>query len=84
MESCQCKNCSHFLQHYTFRQNRMIEVYCGHCTYLRVKHKRPDSKACEHYIQGRPIDEPFVSKEFLTKALLQKVLDMALLPEITD
>jgi len=84
MESNQCKNCGHFLQHYTIRQNRLIEVYCGHCIYLRAKRKRPDSKACEHFIQGQPVEESFVSKEFLSKALLQKILDMPLFPEITD
>ena len=68
MENNQCKNCGHFLQHYIISQNRLIEVYCGHCIYLRAKRKRPDSKACEHFIQGQPVEESFVSKEASTSS----------------
>ena len=82
MDNRQCKNCSHFLQHYTLGTNRLLEVYCGHCTYPRAKRKRPDSKACENYMPYQPLEDVFVSKEYLSKALLQKVLNMELLPEI--
>ena len=82
MDSNQCKTCKYFLQHYTLRPDKLIEVHRGHCTYLRASQKLPDSKACKNYVPRKPMEDAFVSKEYLSKALLQKVLCMALLPEV--
>ena len=82
MDKLQCKDCGHFLQHYALGNGRLWKVYCGHCTCLQARQKRPDAKACGHFIPGEPPENNFVSREYLSKALLQKVLGMQLLPEI--
>lgn len=80
----QCNNCQHYLQHYTFDKHRIFRVYCGHCTFSRVRRKRPDTKACEYYIPGSAQEEAFVSKEYLSKELLQYMLSLELLPDIEN
>jgi len=84
MEEQKCKNCQYYLQHYTLSGNQFIQVYCGHCTYKNPKAKRPDRKACEHFQQGEKDTTHFVSKEYLSKKLLEKILSMELLPEIEE
>ena len=84
MEEKFCKDCKFYLQHYTLSENRLIQVYCGHCTYKTAKTKRPDRKACEHFQQGVKDTEQFASKEYLSKKLLDKVLSMELLPKIEE
>ncbi len=80
----QCNNCQHYLQHYTFDKHRIFRIYCGHCTFSRVRRKRPDTKACENYIPGSAQEEAFVSKEYLSKELLQYMLSLELLPDIEN
>jgi len=82
MDVKQCKYCDHFLQHYGLGRNTLFQVNCGHCTFQRAKHKRPDAKAYENFTPAQLQEEMFVTKEFLSKPLLQKVLDMLLLPEM--
>ena len=77
-----CKECQFFLQHYTFDKSRIFRVYCGHCTHSRAKHKYPDTKACTNYKPGTGPEDSFVSKEYLSKKLLQYMLSLDLLPEI--
>ncbi|MBQ8833884.1 MAG: hypothetical protein IJ001_03045 [Oscillospiraceae bacterium] len=77
-----CKDCRYFLQHYTLNERQLFRVYCGHCTYGRIKRKHPDTRACEHFVQGVDDREAFVDREFLSKALLQYALELELLPEI--
>ena len=84
MEERHCKNCHYYIQHYALVENRMIQVYCGHCTWKTPKAKRPDRKACEHFQQGAKHTEQFASKEYLSKQLLDKVMSMDLLPEIKE
>ena len=79
-----CKSCQHFMQHYALCDGRLIQVYCGHCTYATPKTKRPDRKACEHFEQGIKDAESFTNKEYLSKKLLEKVVSMELLPEIDE
>ena len=79
-----CKTCGYFRQHYTFDQRKIFRVYCGHCTYQRPKTKRPDAKACENYLLAEPGENAFVAKEYLSKALLEYILRLELLPEIND
>lgn len=84
MEENYCKNCQYFIQHYALCNGRLIRVYCGHCTHATPKAKRPDRKACEHFEQGVKDTEQFVSKEYLSKKLWDKVMSMELLPEIEE
>lgn len=46
--------------------------------------KRPDETVCEHYRQGASVESAFVTKEYLSKALIEYVLKLDLLPEIHD
>ena len=79
-----CNSCQYYRQHYTFNERKIVRVYCGHCTCLRIKTKRPDSKVCENYIENDSNDNPFVSKEYLSKKLLEYVLKLELLPDIQN
>jgi hypothetical protein len=79
-----CQTCTYYLQHYTFSEKRIIRVHCGHCTYARAKTKRPDANACEHYRPAEIGENPFVNKEYLSKALLDYVLNLELLPQICE
>ena len=84
MKEKRCGDCQYFLQHYTLDSRKIFRVYCGHCTFERVKRKRPDTRACDHYILGVPQEDAFASKEYLSKELLQYVLSLELLPEVND
>lgn len=79
-----CSDCYYYLRHYTFDARKIFRVYCGHCTFIRAKHKHPNAKACEHFIPGSPPEDSFVSKEYLSKELLRHMLDLELLPKIED
>lgn len=83
MDQASCESCVYYRQHYTFDQRKIFRVCCGHCSYLRPKRKRPDSKNCEHYSPATNKDA-FVSKEFLSKELLEYIMKLELLPEIYD
>ena len=84
MGSFTCKDCAHYRQHYTFDQRKIFRVYCGHCTYQKAKTKRPDAKVCEHYLQSELAEKAFATKEYLSKALLEYMLKLELLPEIYE
>ena len=84
MEQNFCKTCVYYRQHYSFDQRKIFQVNCGHCTCKRLKRKRPDAKVCDDYVQKDPEESPFVSKEYLSKALLEYMLGLELLPEIYD
>ena len=84
MDNHSCKTCAHYRQHYTFDQRKIFRVYCGHCTYQKIKTKRPDTKVCEHYLLSESAEKAFVTKEYLSKALLEYMLELELLPEIYD
>ena len=79
-----CKTCVHYRQHYTFDHRKIFRVYCGHCTYPKAKTKRPNSKACENYSLTESAENAFVTREYLSKALLEYLLGLDLLPEIYD
>ncbi len=78
----QCKECQYYLQHYAFNKRKIFSVYCGHCTYGRPKRKQPDANVCENFIPAAIQEDPFVSKEYLNKELLQYMLRLELLPDI--
>ena len=84
MNQEQCKNCHYYLQHYTFDSKRIFRVFCGHCTLGRSRTKQPFAKACASFRPRPPQEEAFVSKEYLSKELLQYMLQLELLPEITE
>ena len=84
MDKHTCNSCTYYRQHYTFDKRRIFQVHYGHCTFGRTKTKRPDAAACENYIYTEPDAYAFVSKEYLSKELLQYVLNLELLPPIED
>jgi len=79
-----CKNCTHFLQHYAFDNRKIFRVYCGHCTFPKIRRRKPHTKACEHFQLAPPDEDAFVSKEYLSKELLRYLLTLELLPPIDD
>ena len=81
MDNLLCKDCKHYMQHYGLNKNGFFWLNCGHCTHLRAGHRCPDQKACKNFIPGENREKAFASKEYLTKALLDKVLTLPLLPE---
>ena len=84
MENNHCKNCAHFHQHYTLTARNLLRVYCGHCTLTYPKSKKPDAAACDHFAPAPPDEDAFVTKEYLSKELLQYLLSLELLPKIKD
>ena len=84
MDERTCRACKYFHQHYTIDNKRIFSVFCGHCTYGRIRKKDPDSKACEHFAYIPPVEDYFVTKEYLSKELLRRILEMDLLPEIEE
>lgn len=79
-----CADCSHYLRHYTFNKRKIFQVYCGHCTLGVAKKKKPSAKVCENFVPGTAQKEAFVTKEYLSKELLQYVLSLELLPDIEE
>ena len=85
MDKKTCQNCIHYIQHYVLQEGKLIRIFCGHCTCnKRLKTKRPDAAACEHHAPTSPDEEAFADKKYLTKKLLQYMLDMELLPPIEE
>ena len=79
-----CSQCQHYIQHYGVQNGAIYRLNCGHCRDFHKKRKLPDTKACEHFVFGPGGENSFVRKEYLSKALLLRVLNMELLPEILD
>jgi len=50
----------------------------------KVKSKRPDAAACDQYSLAKPHEEVFVTKEYLSKELLQYLLNLELCPTIEN
>lgn len=46
-----CYNCEHFVQHYIYYEDyeRFLICNAGHCVKPRIKPRKPDHKACEHF-----------------------------------
>ncbi len=82
MSTNMCNTCVYYQQHYAFDKRRIFRVYCGHCTFLKGKRKKPDSNVCENYVPAEPDEAAFATKEYLSKTLLEYVLSLELLPEI--
>lgn len=84
MERAQCYQCQHFYQHYGLGERALFCLNCGHCTVPRLRHKKPDAPACTHFHPGADQAEGFVTTQYLTRALLEKVLSLPLLPDIHE
>lgn len=84
MEENLCKDCKYFIHHYGLVDGKAFRVYCGHCTKQISKSKKPDAKACASFVPRAQVEDEFVNKEYLSKKLLDYVLRMELLPNITD
>lgn len=84
MNKATCQNCQYFLQHYTLDDQIIRWVFCGHCRFGQVRHKLPDASACQHFVPGTAGKKRFVDKKYLSKALLQYILQMELLPDILE
>lgn len=84
MDGEKCSGCQYFRQHYAFNERTLFRVYCGHCVFSRVKHKRPDAGACKDFLPALANAETFATKEYLSKELLGYVLRLPLLPEIQE
>ena len=47
-----CKLCKYFVQHYRREKRGYYDtVNCGHCKFPRLKNRKPDFKACEHFVE---------------------------------
>ena len=84
MQEHMCGSCAYFQQHYSLDEKKIFRVYCGHCKFERVRRKTPDSPACENFAPGEPDENAFVNQEYLSKQLLQYMMNLELLPEIRD
>ena len=84
MDTMKCKNCGNYIPHYGLLDGRLYRLYCGHCTVQPYKRRHPDKQVCEKFVPGTSREETFASKEYLSKKLLEKILDMELLPQIHD
>ena len=88
MEVKHCNSCAFFRQHYGLDEKKLYRLYCGHCTKAKgralTRHRKPDAPVCERYEPTEPVTDAFATKEYLSKALLNYVLSLALLPNIED
>lgn len=86
MEKETCRFCTHFHQHYILDSQRCVTVNCGHCTHPRIKHRKPDTPACEYFQECTDMDLPDRSRviDFLTTTFLEEILKKALPPEIKE
>ena len=84
MEHSTCETCLHFRRHYGISDGRIFRIHCGHCVYPKTRRKQPTANACQFYEPTTPVEDAFVTKHYLTKELLQHLLNMELLPPIED
>ena len=80
MKNRTCGQCGHYHQHYVMDRQSCIVVPCGHCTYPRLKSRRPDSPACGHFEPGE--QELPVDRHFLTMELLRWIQSLEFPPEV--
>ena len=84
MDNKFCSQCMHYHQHYALDRRKIYRVYCGHCMLHRNKKKQPDAAACDGFAQAPSDESAFATKEYLSKELLQYLLNLELLPPIED
>ena len=85
MEEKYCKDCAHFHQHYGLDEKKLFRVFCGHCTAnSRVRKRQPDAPACDLFAAASPSKDAFVTKEYLSRTLVEYMMRLELLPPILD
>ena len=84
MSDLTCKDCKYFRQHYGLDDHQPFRLNCGHCIHPRLQTKKPYARVCSHFEPASPSEETFVSKKYLTRELLNYILRMDLLPEISE
>ena len=86
MDDQTCKTCAHFHQHYTLEPSRCSPIPCGHCSFPRLKHRKPHTTACKHYLQADIKSLPDREKvlAFLTVDMLQHIMQLSLPPIVED
>ena len=84
MSDLTCKDCKYFRQHYGLDDHQLFRFNCGHCIHPRLQTKKPYARVCSHFEPASPSEETFVSKKYLTRELLNYILRMDLLPEISE
>ena len=63
MENC-CGACRHFHQHYVMDSQSCMKVCCGHCSYPRLKSRKPDTPACGNFAPGERELPDVLAKQF--------------------
>jgi len=72
-------------RHYGLGKREFFRLCCGHCMlFMRRKKLLPDTKACEDFSPGPADEDAFVTKQYLSKELLQYMMRLELLPKIKD
>lgn len=84
MDEKRCENCQYFRQHYILDKSTLLRVHYGHCVFANAKGKRTDAKACENFEPGAADEDAFVTKTYLSKAILEYVFKLELLPVIQE
>ena len=88
MEEKHCNSCAFFKQHYGLDGKKLYRLHCGHCMKAKAhalsKGRKPYAHVCNLYVPGEPDTFQFADKEYLSKALLDYVLSLELLPNIED
>ena len=76
MDKKLCRECANYIRHYGLFEGKLRPVFCGHCLCCHKKRIQPDAPACEKFISGVSPEKEMVTKEYLTKKLLQHILEM--------
>lgn len=87
MKQHTCQECRHFYQHYVVDDKQCVAIHCGHCTYPRLKNRRPEMPACDHFIiKDPPASIPWHQDvtQFLNSALVQYILSLDPPPDLQN
>ena len=84
MDNQTCQNCRYFYQHYGLDNKGFFRLHCGHCAHPHLRNRKPYQKACAEFAQGESKENAFVSKTYLSKAILEWITQLELLPEIRE
>ena len=80
MEGETCSHCGHYCRHYIVEEQGCWAINCGHCTYPRLKNRKPDAPICANYVR-REMQIP-VHKGYLTAQLVRWIQSLEYPPEI--
>lgn len=79
-----CSTCAYFHQHYGLNNKKIFRLRCGHCVQNRIRRRSPEQKACSSYTPAPDPSAAFVSRDYLSHALLAYMTKLDLLPEILE